>query len=73
VGEGETNTGVKMAQMMRTMFEELKLAVEPAGASALAAAVGPLADKVIGKNVGIIVCGSNIDAESFQTILRKTK
>lgn len=73
VDEVVTITDLKMAQMMRTMFEELKLAVEPAGASALAAAVGPLADYVIDKNVGIIVCGTNIDAESFQTILRKTK
>lgn len=68
-----TITDLQMAQMMRTMFEELKLAVEPAGASALAGAVGPLADKVEGKNIGIIVCGSNIDTESFQTILDKTK
>ncbi|GAA5520329.1 threonine/serine dehydratase [Aliifodinibius salicampi] len=68
-----TITDLKMAQMMRTMFEELKLAVEPAGASALAAAVGPLADKVIGKNVGIIVCGTNIDTENFQRIIGKTK
>jgi threonine dehydratase len=73
VDEVVTITDLKMAQMMRTMFEELKLAVEPAGASALAAAVGPLADKVIGKNVGIIVCGTNIDSESFQTIIGKTK
>ncbi len=68
-----TITDLKMAQMMRIMFEELKLAVEPAGASALAAAVGPLSDEVSGKNVGIIVCGTNIDTDSFQTILDKTR
>ena len=55
------------------MFEELKLAVEPAGASALAAAIGPLANKIDGKKAGIIVCGSNIDTESFHTILDETK
>jgi threonine dehydratase len=64
-----TITDLQMAQMMRVMFEELKLAVEPAGASALAGAVGPLSEKVLGKNVGIIVCGTNIDTQSFQTIL----
>lgn len=68
-----TITDLQMAQMMRIMFEELKLAVEPAGASALAGAVGPLSEKVIGKKVGIIVCGTNINTESFQTILDNTK
>ncbi|WP_138429225.1 threonine ammonia-lyase [Fodinibius saliphilus] len=68
-----TITDLKMAQMMRTMFEELKLAVEPAGASALAAATGPLADKIEGQNVGIIVCGTNIDTQSYQSILDSTK
>lgn len=68
-----TITDLQMAQMMRTMFEELKLAVEPAGASALAGAVGPLSEKVTGKKVGIIVCGTNIDTHSFQTILDNTR
>jgi threonine dehydratase len=64
-----TITDLQMAQMMRIMFEELKLAVEPAGASAMAGAMGPLADKVLDKNLGIIVCGTNINTKSFQTIL----
>jgi threonine dehydratase len=59
----------QMARMMRIIFEELKLAVEPAGASAMAAAVGPLSDRITGKNTGIIVCGTNIDTKSFHTIL----
>lgn len=73
VDEVVTISDLRMAQMMRVMFEELKLAVEPAGASALAGAVGPLSEKITGKNVGIIVCGTNIDTDSFQTILGKTK
>ena len=73
VDEVVTITDLQMAQMMRLMFEELKLAVEPAGASALAAAVGPLAEKVTGKKVGIIVCGTNIDTDSFQKILSETR
>ncbi|MGM0547040.1 MAG: threonine ammonia-lyase [Bacteroidota bacterium] len=73
VDEVVTVTDLKMAQTMRIMFEELKLAVEPAGASALAAATGPLADEVMDKNVGIIVCGTNIDTESFYSIVEKTK
>lgn len=68
-----TITDLQMAQMMRVMFEETKLAVEPAGASAMAGAVGPLSEKVAGKNTGIIVCGTNIDTDSFHTILDNTK
>lgn len=68
-----TITDLQMAQMMKVMFEELKLAVEPAGASAMAGAVGPLADRIEGKSVGIIVCGTNIDTQSFYTILDETK
>lgn len=68
-----TVTDLKMAQTMRIMFEELKLAVEPAGASALAAATGPLADEVIDKNVGIIVCGTNINTASFHKIVEETQ
>lgn len=68
-----TVTDLKMAQTMRIMFEELKLAAEPAGASALAAAMGPLSDEVMNKNIGIIVCGTNIDTDSFFSILEKTK
>lgn len=64
-----TITDLQMVQMMRVMFEELKLAVEPAGASALAGAVGPLSERIAGKKVGIIVCGTNIDTNSFHTIL----
>lgn len=66
-------TDFQLAQMMRTMFEEQKLAVEPAGASAMAAAVGPLINEIKGKNVGIIVCGTNIDSESFFKILDNAK
>lgn len=73
VDEVVTVTDLQMAQMMRVMFEELKLAVEPAGASAMAGAVGPLADRVVGQNVGIIVCGTNINTESFQKVIDETK
>jgi threonine dehydratase len=50
---------------MALMFRELKLAVEPAGAAATAALTGPLKGRLWGKRVGLIVCGSNIDIDSF--------
>lgn len=51
---------------MGLMFRSLKLAVEPAGAAALAAVLGPLRETLQGKQrIGILVCGSNIDARAF--------
>lgn len=50
---------------MLTSFSRLKLAVEPAGAAALAALAGPLRDRLRGRSVGLIVCGSNIDPAGF--------
>jgi threonine dehydratase len=35
------------------------------GAAATAALTGPLKGKLTGKRVGLIVCGSNIDIDSF--------
>ena len=50
---------------MRLFFRAAKLVVEPAGAAALAALMTPLRLRLDGKSVGIIVCGANIDAETF--------
>lgn len=60
-----------LCRAMALLFSELKLAVEPAGAAATAALVGPLASRLRGRRVGIVVCGSNIDAESFHGFLRR--
>ena len=54
---------------MRTLLEETKLAVEPAGAAATAALLGPLRERVAGRKVGVIVCGANIDTASFATLI----
>lgn len=50
---------------MAVLFREMKLAVEPAGAAATAALFGPLREELRGKRVGVIVCGANIDVETF--------
>lgn len=55
----------QMADTMELLFTEMKLALEPAGASATAALRYPLRKKLQGKRVGIIVCGSNIDLDTF--------
>jgi threonine dehydratase len=55
----------ELRRSMALLFREAKLAVEPAGAAATAALVGPLREELRGRRVGIIVCGTNIDLETF--------
>lgn len=47
------------------LFRDAHLAVEPAGAAALAGLLGPLRDPLAGKRVGIVVCGSCVDAATY--------
>ncbi len=54
-----------LRQAMRLLFVSAKLAVEPAGAAATAALLGPLRERLQGKRVGVIVCGANIDPVTF--------
>lgn len=55
----------QIVDAMAVLFREMKLAVEPAGAAATAALFGPLKDELAGKRVGVIVCGANIDLDTF--------
>ena len=58
-------TDDQIRDAMRLLFRSAKLVTEPAGAASLAALMYPLRERLDGKTVGIIVCGGNIDAESF--------
>lgn len=60
-----TITDKQMADTMELLLTDMKLAVEPAGASATAALRYPLKEALQGKRVGIIVCGSNIDLDTY--------
>ncbi|MCZ6641966.1 MAG: threonine/serine dehydratase [Gammaproteobacteria bacterium] len=62
-------TDAEMRQAMRLLFDEMKLAVEPAGAATTAALCGPLRERLQGRTVGALVCGSNIDNTSFTALL----
>ena len=55
----------QIREAMRLLFRSAKLAVEPAGAAALAALMHPLRARLEGKSVGVVVCGANIDPETF--------
>ena len=48
-----------------------KIAVEPAAGAAMAGVLGPLAKRLYGKRVGVIVCGANIDAATFAAQLAR--
>lgn len=63
----------QLENAMKLLMEDVKLAVEPAGAAATAAAVGPLSGICRGKRVGIIVCGANIDSGTYSSLLLKAE
>lgn len=58
-----------MCAALALLQAEAKLAVEPAAAAATAAAMGPLRERLAGKRVCLIVCGANIDAETYGRLL----
>ena len=60
-----------MCAAMAVLQAEAKLAVEPAAAAATAAAMGPLRDRLAGKRVCFVVCGANIDAETYGRLLER--
>ena len=51
--------------------EEGKLAVEPAAGAVLAGAIWPLRKKLAGKRIGLVICGANIDAKTYERFLRQ--
>ncbi len=59
----------QIREAMRLLFSSAKLAVEPAGAAALAGLMYPLRDRLDGASVGVVVCGGNVDAETFARCL----
>ncbi len=58
-------TDDQIREAMRLIFRAAKLAVEPAGAAAMAALMYPLRTRLAGQRVGLVVCGANIDAATF--------
>ena len=61
----------EIRRSMAVFFRHLKLAVEPAGATAMAGALGPLRARLAGLRVCIIACGTNIDAPSYSRELAR--
>lgn len=61
-------TDDEMLAAMNLIFRELKLAVEPACAATTAALLRT-ANEWSGKRIGLILCGSNIDFETYRSLL----
>jgi threonine dehydratase len=55
----------QIREAMALLFFDLNQAVEPGGAAATAALIGPLRDALRGQRVGVLICGSIIDADTF--------
>jgi threonine dehydratase len=62
-----------MCRGMHDLFIDMKLAVEPAPAAAVAALFGPLKERLDGKRVGLVMCGSNIDAARHAELVARGK
>lgn len=58
-------TDDQIREAMRLLFRSAKLVVEPAGAAALAALLHPLRARLEGRTVGLVICGANIDPETY--------
>lgn len=58
---------MQLRQSMGLLFEAMKIAVEPACAASTAALFGPLRERLRGKTVMLVFCGSNMDWATFQS------
>lgn len=61
----------QIREAMRLLFRSGKLVVEPAGAAALAAVMFPLREQLDGQHVGVVVCGGNIDSDTYARLLAR--
>jgi threonine dehydratase len=59
----------ELRRAMGLLFRSVKLAVEPAGAAATAALIGPLRARLAGRRVGVLVSGTNIDPATFARLV----
>ena len=58
----------EMRVAMKRLYDGTKIVAEPACAATSAAIMGPLKERLAGKSIGIIACGSNISLEKFSRL-----
>lgn len=64
-----TVTDNQIIHAMQFLFNEMKLAVEPAAAIGIAALFGPLKSILSGKKVALVISGSNIDEQRYSSLI----
>lgn len=69
VGEAAAVSDDEVREAMRFAFQELKLAIEPGGAVALAALLSAKVDAK-DKNAVVVLSGGNVDPELFASVIR---
>ena len=55
----------ELRRAMRFLFRDMSVAIEPACAATTAAALGPLAERLRGQRIALVMCGSNIDWDTY--------
>jgi len=64
-----TVTDNQMIDTMKFMFENFKMILEPACVTGVAALLGPLKDQLANQKTVIVLCGSNIDAKTWDNLV----
>ena len=64
-----TITDEEMIYSMQFMFENFKMILEPACVAGIAALLGPLKNQLVNQKTVVLLCGSNIDAKSWNKLV----
>ena len=59
----------ELVNAMKFMFENCKMILEPACVAGIAALMGPLKNKFINQKTLVLLCGSNIDSDSWSKLV----
>ena len=59
----------QMIDSMKFMFENYKMILEPACVAGIAALLGPLKNQLLNQKTVIVLCGSNIDTQSWNDLV----
>ena len=60
-----------LCRAMHHLYRDMKLVAEPAAAAATAALLGPLRERLDGRRVGLVVCGTNVDVKRFGELVAR--
>jgi len=70
IDEMITVSDEELTNSMKFMFDNYRLILEPACVTAIAALMGPLKNKLSNQKTIILLCGSNIDLETWFNLVK---